>query len=145
VLSYQLPEKGDGWLVYQLAKAPAKKDSIKNGKKKDQDADEKEAKDKKGDKASDVIIRRLQDGREWTFPQISDYKISKKGSRVVLASVGQDSTVKAGIRVFDTATMTDKMVLAGKGSYKQLVWDEEGNQLAFLADRDSSKSKQCFF
>jgi dipeptidyl aminopeptidase/acylaminoacyl peptidase len=145
VQSYQLPEKGDGWLAYQLAKAPAKKDSTKNGKKKDQDADEKDAKDKKGDKASEVVIRRLQDGREWTFQQISEYKISKKGNRIVLASVGKDSTEKAGVRVFDTTTLADKAVLAGKGTYKQLVWDEEGNQLVFLADRDTSKSKQRFF
>jgi len=29
--------------------------------------------------------------------------------------------------------------------YKQLAWDEEGTQAAFLADRDTSKSKQRFF
>lgn len=145
VQSYQLPEKGAGWLAYQLAKEPAKKDTAKSDRKKDADAEEKSGKDKKNDKGSDVVVHRLQDGREWTFAHISDFKISKNGNRVVLNSAGKDSTVKAGVYVFDTRTTAANMVLAGNGTYKQSAWDDEGSQLAFLADRDSSKSKQRFY
>lgn len=145
VKSYQLPEKGDGWLAYQLAKEPAKKDTSKTMPAKDLDADDKNDKDKKNDKAATMVIRRLNNAKEWSFPAVTEYQISKSANRVIYSCIAKDSTQKAGIYVFDTIKTGATPIKSGKADYKQLTWDDEGRQAAFLADIDTSKSKQRFF
>src|ERR1051326_2529805 len=36
-------------------------------------------------------------------------------------------------------------LLAGKGKYQKLTWDEEQTELAFISDRDDQESKQAKF
>jgi dienelactone hydrolase len=155
VKSFKLPEKGSGWLAYQLEKDPA--DTSKKGKKitekKDDDADPADDEStKKDEKGTSVVLRNLRTAKEMSFPFGSEFVFSKNGNRFVVATTGNDSTIKAGVlsintakAALDTAAWHCDTLLAGKGKYKGVVCDEEGTQAAFVADRDTSKAKQRFY
>lgn len=155
VKSFKLPEKGSGWVAYQREKEPA--DTTKKSKhpaeKKDSDmdpADDEPA--KKDEKGTTIILRNLVTGKETQFPFGGEYAFSKYGKRFIVSSTGNDSTIKAGVMtVFtgrpstDTTALTVDTLLSGNGKYKGVVCDEEGTQAAFVADRDTSKSKQRYY
>jgi dipeptidyl aminopeptidase/acylaminoacyl peptidase len=154
VKSFKLPEKGSGWLAYQLEKEPV--DTTKKGKKPVKkedgvDADEDQA-DKKDEKGTTVRLRNLAAGKEYDFLFATDFAFSKNGKRFIVAIGGNDSTVKAGVLTVntekalgDTAKLPIDTLAWGKGKFKNVVCDEEGMQSAFVADRDTSKAKQRFY
>ncbi len=164
VKSFQIAENGAGWLAYQLEKEKAARDtcesrSIKDSRDSgmvqdessaksmlsDRDAEEKADKEKKCDTSGTLLIRRLSDDAEWRFPAVTAYQISKSGERILFACSERDSTQKAGVYLFDTAQAASRPIKSGKGDFRQLVWDEAGEQALFLADTDTSKRKQRFF
>ena len=155
VKSFKLPEKGSGWLAYQLEKEPA--DTAKKGKKalekKDDAADPAdEETSKKEEKGTTVVLRNLLTGREYSFSFGSEFAFSKNGKRFIVATTGNDSTVRAGVfsvntgkSAIDTSKFSCDTLAMGKGKYKGVVCDEEGMQAAFVADRDTSKAKQHYY
>ena len=146
IKSFRFPEKGAGWIAYQL-----EKDSAKAGPpnmKTDAIADTGEdaaEKDKKEDQGSLLVIRRLEDGREFRYQGVTEYAISKPGTGIIFTCKGKDSTVTPGVYRFDTRTITLDTLASGKGTYRATAWDEAGGQAAFLADRDTSRAKQRYF
>jgi dienelactone hydrolase len=143
VKSFRLPEKGSGWLAYQLEKAAP--DTSKKSRPHKGDAPDEKADEKKEEKGTTVVFRELASGREYTFPFARDYALSKDGKHLIVTTTGNDSTLAPGVFVFSTATERTDTIARGKGSYRQPAWDEQGSQAAFVADRDTSKSKQRFF
>ncbi len=151
VMSFKFPEKGSGWIAYLLEKDAAAADTAKKKEavKKADDADASDAagddKDAKDEKGTTLTVRHLASGRDTAFQFVSDYIFTKDGSRLLFSSTGNDSTVKAGVFCFDTKQWTLDTLSAGKGKYKQLAFDDDGVQAAFVADKDTSKAKQRFF
>ncbi|MDP2886889.1 MAG: prolyl oligopeptidase family serine peptidase [Ignavibacteria bacterium] len=155
VKSFKLPEKGSGWVAYQLEKEPA--DTTKKGKKsvekKDSVSDPAdEETTKKDEKGTTVVLRNLLMGKEYSFAFGGDYAFSKNGKRFIVATTGNDSTIKAGVLTLntgkalaDTSRSYVDTLAAGKGKYKGVTCDEEGTQAAFVADRDTSKAKQRYY
>jgi len=148
VKSFKLPEKGAGWIAYQLEKEPAKPDTGKATKKPDGhsegdlEVNEKEAKAEKG---TALLARELSTGTEYMFPFVGEYLFTKDGSKLLFTSTGDDSTKSAGVFLFDTRNRKLDTLSIGKGNYKQLAWDEGGTQAAYVADRDTTKSKQRYY
>jgi len=146
VKSFKLPEKGAGWIAYQMEKEAAKTDSSKKNNNRDGVSDEEaDAKDKKDETGTVMAARRLADAKEFLFPFVSEFAFTKDGRAILFATTGNDSTAAPGVFVFNTVTTTVDSLSIGKGKYQLLAWDEEGKQAAYLADRDTSKSKQRFF
>jgi dienelactone hydrolase len=146
VKSFKLPEKGFGWVAYQLEKEIPPADTTKKGKGKSKgDAPDDQGDDKKEEKGTTVVIRELASGREYTFPFARDYALTKDGTRLLVTTTGNDSTQKPGVFAFSTATRTVDTLASGPGSFRLPAWDEKGNQAAFVAHRDTSKSKQRYF
>ncbi len=146
VKSFKLPEKGSGWVAYQLEKEIPPADTTKKSQGKSKsDAPDDQGGEKKEERGTPVVFRELASGREYRFPFASDYQLTKDGTKLLVSSTGNDSTATAGVFVFATAHRTIDTLAIGKGSYRQPAWDEAGTQAAFVADRDTSKSKQRFF
>jgi dipeptidyl aminopeptidase/acylaminoacyl peptidase len=155
VKSFKLPEEGSGWVAYQLEKELP--DTTKKGKRTaEKKADDQDPADedtpKKEDKGTTIVLRNLLTNREYTFPFGSEYAFSKNGKRFIVSTTGNDSTIKAGVLtlntgkgLLDTTALIADTLLSGKGKYKGVVCDEEGTQAAFVADRDTSKSKQRYY
>ena len=151
VKSFKLPEKGSGWVAYQLEKAApdsskrAVSDTAKKSRTPGGDAPDDKAKETKEEKGTTVILRELATEREYTFPFARDYALSRDGKNLIVTTTGNDSAASAGVFVFSTAKRTTDTIARGKGTYRQPAWDDAGTQAAFVADRDSSKSKQRYF
>jgi dipeptidyl aminopeptidase/acylaminoacyl peptidase len=132
VKSFKVPEKAGGWVAYQLE---AKKQT---GKKKKVNSD---------DNGYTLIIKNLADGKETAFGYVRDYTFAKFGQGILFHSTGNDSTLQAGMYWFDLPKQELKSLHAGKPKYKYkgLSISEDGTQVAFLADTDTTKALVRWF
>ena len=118
---------------------------------------EDETKDAEGDDVSsagaaaegtDLIVRKLSDGKEKTFKLVSDYAFDKKGTRLVMKTTkaGKDSNSTAFVLLYNLAADKTDTIMRNLNDAKNFSFDEEGTQLAFVVERDSStKSLQKFY
>ncbi len=126
VKSYKLAEEGNACLAYQLERQP---DTAKT--KRD---------DKEG---TDMIFKNLGTGIERRFTYVSDYRFDKKGERLVFSTTGSktDKAAPAGVSLLNIQRGTIKTLVAVKGNFKNFVFDEEGEALAFLGETDPEKKE----
>ncbi len=126
-------------------------------KAKDETLIEAEMKDADGDDASgggaaaegtDLVLRRLNDGKEKTFKLVSDYAFDKKGTRLVLKTTknAKDSNSVAFVLLYNLQSEKTDTLMRNLNDGKNFSFDDEGTQLAFVAERDSStKALQKFY
>jgi dipeptidyl aminopeptidase/acylaminoacyl peptidase len=150
VRSYKVPEKGGSWLAYLLEKPLA--DSIKkqtDSAKRLTDSVKKrsDSTGKKGagpaettEEGTDLVFRNLAGGEEKKYSLTSEYYFSKKGNALVIETTKRnaDSTSKAAILWVTTGSNKVDTVLKGFHDARNYALDEEGRQLAFVAERDSA-------
>lgn len=91
--------------------------------------------DKKPDAGADLIVIDLTNGHKSTIADVVDFAWDKSGTRLAytISSVAPD---KDG--VFERSLTKEETLplLVGKGDYKSVCFDEKGDQIAFLSDRD---------
>ncbi|MEZ5042321.1 MAG: prolyl oligopeptidase family serine peptidase [Saprospiraceae bacterium] len=127
VKSFQLPDKWSGFVAYQLEAAKPAKGS-KN--KKESNAN-----------GTALVIQNLAAGKADTIAFVKDYQFAKVGKRLLLNTSGNDSTLLAGIYIYDCTPMALRPLFRQKGDYPQLSFDEKGQQVAFVADLDTTKNQ----
>jgi dipeptidyl aminopeptidase/acylaminoacyl peptidase len=154
VKRFVLPEKGSGVLAYQREGPDAPGGSSPATAPK-AEGDQQGGRGGRGGAAaggagrgprpefgSDLVIRSLADGGERTIPDVVEFLITGDGGQIVYAIAARD-TAKNGVFAVKTAgTDAPASLLAGKGKYAKLTWDENQTQLAFLSDRDDAAAKQ---
>ena len=143
VKSFRLPERGTGWIAYQLEKAAP--DTARRPKPAKGDAPADRDRDGKEERGTTVVMRELATGKEYAFPYAKDYVLAKDGSRLIVTTTGNDSTAAPGVFVFSTATRRTDTIAIGKGTYRQPALDDSARQAAFVADRDTARGKQRFY
>jgi len=90
---------------------------------------------------SDLVLRSLADSTERTFPDVVEFSFSDDGRQLVYAVSARD-TAKNGVFVARPGVAdAPAALLAGKGKYAKLTWDENQTELAFLSDRDDAAGK----
>ena len=153
VKRFQLPEKAAGYLAYLKEgpeTAPAGAPSPANPG--DSGADQQGGRGGRGGRGgaagarpqfgTDLVLRNLADSSERTFAEVVEFSLSDDAKQVVYA-VGAHDTSKNGVFVAHPgAADTPAPLLAGKGKYARLTWDEHQGELAFLSDRDDSAAKE---
>ena len=144
VKSFKLPTKGSGWIAYQLEKESVPPDTSKK-KPADSDAPDAATKDTQEEKGTTVVFRELATGAQYLFRGGKDYLLTRDGTRLLVTCAGDDSGAAPGVFVFSTLSRTVDTIAIGKGAYREPTWDDAGTQAAFVADRDTSKSKQRRF
>lgn len=158
VKGFQVPEDGAGYLAYQLeAKVEEKKpeanaDAPKPGDDNDFATDAFQGRGggrgagqaagaggragNRKEYGTDLVLRRLSDGMERTFSDALDYSFSKDAKALVF-TVSARKEESNGVFVATPGSEAAPMeLLAGKGKYQRLTWDEDQTQLAFFTDRD---------
>ena len=139
VKSFQLAE--DASVVAFLAAKPLVKDSLKKApvdtlkKITDRLLETKQA-------GAALSVLDLRSGKLRTFDAVTDYHISKPGNKVAFAVAAPkgSKTVRSGLFVFDVTTGNLTRVSSGKGVYKNLMFDDAGQQLAFTAEKHPEKA-----
>lgn len=149
VLSFQVPEKGTGWVAYRKEGAPDKTPSEGKPEANDDAADQA----RRGAAArptgatrkefgSDLVLRNLADNSERTFAEALEYSLSKD-ARTLVYTVASRKNEQNGVFVFAVGGGGDpKLILGGKGSYSKLTWDDKQTEMALLSDKDDDSSKQ---
>ncbi|MBC7721840.1 MAG: S9 family peptidase [Pedobacter sp.] len=93
------------------------------------------------EEGTELVIRDLITGKKQSFLLVNDYVISKNGNALMikLTKKNSDATSKPAILQMTVATNKIDTVLKGFNDAKSFAFDDEGTQLAFVAERDSSK------
>lgn len=167
--SFKTPENGSGWVAFvveakkehkkEVKEQPWKKevdslkrkiDSLTNivtelstrkrGRKDDADGFAPDDEPKNGQE-KELVIRNLLSGKEYVFDFPDDYAFDKKGDHLVfdIGKNPKDSTSKQLVMLFDTHTAKADTILQGGNDFKGFTFSETGDQVAFVAERDSSK------
>ena len=135
----------------------AVKEIIKKGKDEMPAAEENNLKDADGDEVAgagaaaegtDLVVRRMTDGKEKIFKLVSDYTFDKKGTKLVIKTTkaAKDSNSIALLLVYNLASEKMDTIMRNLNDAKNFSFDEEGTQLAFVVERDSStKALQKFY
>jgi dipeptidyl aminopeptidase/acylaminoacyl peptidase len=157
VKSFQLPEKAAGWLAY-LKEPPegAAGSGAQPSRPQNGDADQQGGRGGRGGGAanggrggrggrseygSDLVLRNLADGTEKIFADAVEFALTDDGKQLVYAVSARDAS-KNGVFVAQVGSgEPPAALLAGRGKYQKLTWDENQTQLAFLSDRDDPSAK----
>ena len=100
------------------------------------------------EEGTDLVFRNLHTGEEFVYKLVSDYALSKKGNHLAVKTTrkNSDSLSKAYVLWVKADNRKTDTVFASFNDVKNIAIDEDGNQLAFVAERDSSaKALQKFY
>ncbi|HSU27264.1 MAG TPA: prolyl oligopeptidase family serine peptidase [Chitinophagaceae bacterium] len=125
-----------------------KKKNKDDGEEGEEDADDDETSSGPIDAGTDLIVRQLSTGTEKTFRNVLEYYFSKPGNKLLLelARNPKDSLSKAAIIYYDLASAHADTLSRGGNDFKNFAMDDEGLQVAFVAERDGKpKDLQKFY
>lgn len=148
VKGFKLPEEGGTHVAIHLE--PKKEEKAKDKKpeaaKKDEDDDQARrpgaapaAGDAKKD-GSELLLRSLATGETETIADVTDYGWNKAGTCLVTAVTAKDAAA-CGVFLRRVAAGEVLTLAQGKGTWKNLTFDDRGRQLAFLGALDPVKPK----
>ncbi len=89
---------------------------------------------------SDLVIRNLETKKEQIFRSVSDYLFDKKGTKLLIETAKniKDSNSSSMVMLYNLSNQKTDTISKGLNDSKNFIFDEEGYQLAFVAERDSS-------
>ncbi len=144
VKSFKVAEEGGAFVAW-LAEAPEKKpDEKKDDEKPEEKAADGKKKEKKKEPGTDLVVRELATGKDVTVAEVSEYAWNKPGTWLAYA-VSSKTPEKEGAFARRAADGKTRAILTGKGSYKGFAFDDKGDRLAFLSDRDDAKAGSPVF
>lgn len=130
VKNYRLPEKWAGWLAYMtVPEMPADTSAGATSKRSKKKSFER------------LVIRELAGGRETSVDKVDDFELAEAGARIAWITQGKDSTMAPGVYWMDPREGDVEPLHRAKGTFKHLTLDEQGKQLAFVADLDTTKAR----
>ena len=88
-----------------------------------------------------LVIRDLESGAEHRFDHVASYAVADDGARVAYTASSEDGA-SDGVFVVDPSTGEAAAVATGEGLYERLVLSDDGEQVAFLTNRDSFLADQ---
>ena len=97
---------------------------------------------------TELVLRNLITGKTKSFKLVNDYLFDKKGKRLLLETTknNKDSNSRAMIVVHHLETGRTDTIMKNVNDAKNYSFDEGGDQLLFVAERDSStKALQKFY
>jgi dienelactone hydrolase len=100
------------------------------------------------DEGTELVLRNLYTGEEKRFPLVRDYYFNKKGTVLIVETTrsSADTLVQATVLWHDLTGEKTNTVMRRFNDAKNYGIDEDGKQLAFIAERDSAtKSIQKFY
>ncbi len=153
VKNFQLPAKGDGVLAYQRYPPPSESESESKATPEkpasdssDADAEREDqrgartggsASPPNGDFGSPLILRKLTDQSERSFPDVLEYQLAKDG-KMLAYSVTSPRHDADGVFVVATSGGEPRTLIGGNGKYQHLAWDDALDELAFVGNPGSS-------
>lgn len=145
VRSFKMPEKSGGWIAFQY---DVKKEVKPKTDDKSKPADKKPLKKKANsdENGYTLILKKLPEGKETSFGFVKDYSFAKFGQGLLFTTSG-DSILKPGAYWYDLKNEKSQPLFQGKSKYKikGLSISEDGSQISFLVDIDTTKAQVRHF
>jgi dipeptidyl aminopeptidase/acylaminoacyl peptidase len=143
VRAFTLPEDGPPVVAYQRGTAPAEADdgdeAPKGGKGKGGFGGPKGAAARPAT-PGDLVLRDLTTGQERTFPDVTEYSLTRDGKLLVYAVAGKKDDASGVWAVAPTAEAVPVAVRTG-GRCSRLTWDEKQTQLVFFHSKPAADAK----
>ncbi|MCK7556650.1 hypothetical protein MKQ70_17150 [Chitinophaga sedimenti] len=81
-----------------------------------------------------------------TIKNVTDFHFAKPGNQLLVATKydKKDSLATAGVYLWNVATR-DKKLINTAGNYKLFMFDDKGEQVAYIGERDSAKAVQKLY
>jgi dipeptidyl aminopeptidase/acylaminoacyl peptidase len=141
VKSFQVPEEGTGFIAYLLeAKPDEKKADEKKPDSPQAPPSNRRAGARKKEYGTDLVLRNTANKTERTFSDVAEYSISKDAKNLVFAVSSKKEESNGAYALTTSSADAPVALLAGKGKYTKLTWDDKQTQLALLSDRDDAAS-----
>ncbi|MEO6719876.1 MAG: prolyl oligopeptidase family serine peptidase [Ferruginibacter sp.] len=89
---------------------------------------------------TELVLRNNNSSKEIKFKLVNEFYFNKTGTRLLIETTknSKDTNSKALVLLYDLRAERTDTVLRGCNECKSYAMDEEGDQLSFLAERDSS-------
>ncbi|MFY7900504.1 MAG: hypothetical protein ACOVNY_10005, partial [Chitinophagaceae bacterium] len=100
------------------------------------------------EEGTELVVVTLSNGNKTTFKLVSDYYINKLGNVSIIKTTKANGVANSKAIILQYKPVENRIdtLLKGFNDAKGFAFDEEGNQLAFVAERDSStKALQKFY
>ena len=130
VVDFSVPENWSGYITYTTE---LKQSIVIDSLETDQES--------KSSDESVTIIKNLHTDFELTIPEVSEHALAEDASIMAFISESEDSAFAGGVYLFDGATEELKPIFAERGNFQSLSLDEEGEQLVFLGDLDTTSAQ----
>ncbi len=102
----------------------------------------KEKKEKKEKKlGGTLVLRNLTTQLEQRFPHVINHRFDEVGETLAFATSADDGE-DDGVFVVDLKKLTTQQIVSGRGNYGQVVFSQDGRQVAFLTDRDEYEAEE---
>ena len=88
-----------------------------------------------------LVLYNLETGVQQRFPNVVSFEFSKSGNRLIFSTSAKDQPAADGVWAMDLKRGVVTQVLAGLGDYRGLSIHDNGNEIAFLTNRDDYASK----
>jgi dipeptidyl aminopeptidase/acylaminoacyl peptidase len=101
-----------------------------------------------GAEGTELIVRNLFTAATKSFKLVNDYQLDEKGTRLLIETTknSKDTNSKAMLLLYDLGSGITDTIMRGLNDAKGFAFDEQGKQLVFVAERDSSsKALQKFY
>jgi dipeptidyl aminopeptidase/acylaminoacyl peptidase len=144
VKNFQVPEDAAGYIAYALeAKPEPRPDGTPATAAPTNPAAGRGTRNsRRKEYGTDLVLRNLATGAERTLADALDYSFSKDAQTLVYTVSSRKEESNGVYAVTPGNEAAPAELLAGKGKYTRLTWDEDQTQLAFLSDRDDAASEQ---
>ncbi|NCD72165.1 alpha/beta hydrolase family protein [Mucilaginibacter agri] len=92
---------------------------------------------------ANLTILQLLNGKQRTFKYVTEYQLSKNGKLLAFAVTAprKSKDVKSALYIYDVEKDELKDISNGRGTYKNIAFDETGKQLAFTAEKNPEKAQ----
>jgi dipeptidyl aminopeptidase/acylaminoacyl peptidase len=91
---------------------------------------------------TDLVLRTLADGAERTFSDVAEFHFTDDGKQLIYAASARDTSKNGLFTVNPASADAAAPLLAGKGKYTKITFDENQTQMAFVSDHDDAAAKQ---
>lgn len=142
IKSYKLAEKAGDWVAIYLEEEKKKEKPSSDSTKTDQPKpNAKKTKPESNDKTGKLILLNPITDQKFEYSKVTDYTVSKDGSKFLFTSISDDTLKNSIVNLFDTKKGEVNALFTQKGEFGGISLDYNGSQLAFLFTADTGKVK----
>ncbi len=125
---YRCSKDFPGHIAFKLAKKTMKQDSTL-------------VKDEGKDNGTVLVVKNVEKNKSKVIPFVKTYNWSEDKGYLVFHSTGEDTINRDRILLYDAGLDRMKTVLEADGDYQHFAFDKKSEQLAFIANTDTTEHK----